>query len=214
MSRSCQRATFSRPTSELRPDDAREPADPLGDDGIPLVRHRRRALLAAAERLLHLADLGAREVPDLEGEGVERRRDDGERREELRMAVALEDLRRRSARARGRSARTRAARARDPSRRRCRPRPRACRRASPRAPARRARVPRASSNAQPASLSPKVVGSAWTPCVRPICSVSRCSSARAVTTAKARSRPARISAPASRICSESAVSTTSEEVRP
>ena len=94
MSRSCQRATFSSPTSEQRPHDAREPADPLGDDGIPLVRHRRRALLAVAERLLHLADLGAREVPDLEREGVERRRDDRERREELRMAVALEDLRR------------------------------------------------------------------------------------------------------------------------
>ena len=94
MSRSCQRATFSRPTSALRPDDARQPADPLGDDGIPLVRHRRRALLAAAERLLHLADLGAREVPDLEGEGVERGGDDRERREELGVAVALEDLRR------------------------------------------------------------------------------------------------------------------------
>jgi hypothetical protein len=37
------------------PDDAREPADALGDDRVPLVRHRRRALLAAAERLLHLA---------------------------------------------------------------------------------------------------------------------------------------------------------------
>ena len=37
---------------------------------------------------------------------------------------------------------------------------------------------RSSSNAQTASLRPKVVGSAWTPCVRPIVSVSRCSSAR------------------------------------
>src|SRR6185437_7209640 len=77
-----------------RTDDAREAADALGDDRVPLVGHRRRALLASAERLLHLADLGAREVPDLEGEGVERGRDDRERREELRMAVALEDLRR------------------------------------------------------------------------------------------------------------------------
>ena len=76
----------------VRPHDAREPADPLGDDGIPLVRHRRRALLAAAERLLYLADLGAGEMPDLEREGVERGRDDRERREELGMAVALEDL--------------------------------------------------------------------------------------------------------------------------
>ncbi len=43
---------------------------------------------------------------------------------------------------------------------------------------------RASSNAQPTSLRPNVVGSACTPCVRPICSVSRCSSARAPTTAE------------------------------
>ena len=44
----------------------REPADSLGDDRIPLVRHRRRALLPAPERLLHLRDLGAREMTDLE----------------------------------------------------------------------------------------------------------------------------------------------------
>ena len=37
---------------------------------------------------------------------------------------------------------------------------------------------RSSSNAQPASFSPNVVGSACTPCVRPIVSVIRCSSAR------------------------------------
>ena len=67
--------------------------------------------------------------------------------------------------------------------------------------ARDASRPRSSSNAQPASFRPKVVGSACTPCVRPICSVARCSSARATTTASARSSPARISAPASRICS-------------
>ena len=75
--------------------DAREPADALGDDGVPLVRHRRRALLPAAERLLHLGDLGAREMPDLERELVERRRDDRERGQQLGVAVALEDLRRR-----------------------------------------------------------------------------------------------------------------------
>ena len=44
---------------------------------------------------------------------------------------------------------------------------------------------RSSSNAQPASLRPKVVGSAWTPWVRPMQSVSRCSRARATTAAKA-----------------------------
>ena len=82
----------------LRPDDAGEPADPLRDNWVPLVRHRGRALLVAAERLLRLADLRAREVPDLEGEGVERRGDDGERSEELGVPVALDDLRRRRGR--------------------------------------------------------------------------------------------------------------------
>ena len=74
--------------------DPREPADPLGDDRVPLVRHRRRALLALAERLLHLSHLGAREVADLGREPVERRRDERERRQELRMPVARDDLRR------------------------------------------------------------------------------------------------------------------------
>jgi len=76
-------------------DDPGEPADPLGDDRVPLVRHRRRALLAAAERLLHLAHLGAREMPDLESEGVERGGDDRQRRQELGVPVALDDLGRR-----------------------------------------------------------------------------------------------------------------------
>ena len=74
MSRSCQSATFSRPTTRVAAHDARQPADPLGHDRVALVRHRRRALLAAAERLLDLAHLGAREVADLEREALERRR--------------------------------------------------------------------------------------------------------------------------------------------
>jgi hypothetical protein len=78
MSRSCQSATFSsrRARARGRRARARRSARRRRDS---LVRHRRRALLAAAERLLHLADLGAREVPDLEGEGVERGGDDRER---------------------------------------------------------------------------------------------------------------------------------------
>ena len=55
---------------------------------------------------------------------------------------------------------------------------------------------RSSSNAQPASLAPKVMGSAWTPCVRPAMTVSRCSSARRITAAWARSTPSRTKAPA------------------
>ena len=46
-------------------DHARQPADALAHDRVPLVRHRARALLPVGERLLHLADLGARQVADL-----------------------------------------------------------------------------------------------------------------------------------------------------
>jgi hypothetical protein len=56
------------------------------------VRHRRRPLLAAAERLLDLANFRPGEVADLERETVERRGEDGERREQLSMPVALQDL--------------------------------------------------------------------------------------------------------------------------
>ena len=54
-----------------RSDDPGEAADPLGDDRIALVRHRRRALLPAAERLLDLAELGTGEVADLGRETIE-----------------------------------------------------------------------------------------------------------------------------------------------
>ena len=52
-------------------DDTRQPADPLGDDRVPLVRHRRRSLLTASEGLLDLAHLRPGEVPDLEREPLE-----------------------------------------------------------------------------------------------------------------------------------------------
>ena len=94
MSRSCQSATFSSPTTRVGAHDARKPADPLGDDRVALVRHRRRPLLAAAERLLHLAHLRAREVPDLVREPVERRREQRECVQHLGVPIALEDLRR------------------------------------------------------------------------------------------------------------------------
>ena len=94
MSRSCQSATFSRPTTDAGADDPREAADPLGDDRVALVRHRRRALLPAAERLLNLAELGAGEVADLGREPVERRRAQREGRQELGVPVPRDDLRR------------------------------------------------------------------------------------------------------------------------
>ena len=195
-------------------DDTREAADPLRDDRVALVRHRRRALLALAERLLHLAHLGAGEVADLGREPVERRGDERERGEELGVPVARDDLRRDRLRLETEAL------AGDPLELRIgrpstsRPRPRAFRSARRRARARRRSRPRSSSNAQPASLSPKVVGSACTPCVRPMQTVSRCSSARATTAACARAIPSRSSAPASRSWRASAVSTTSDEVSP
>ena len=82
------------PDERVGPHDARDPADALGRDRVALVRHRRRALLAAAERLLHLAHLGAGEMPDLGREPVERRGEQRQRREQLGVAVALQDLRR------------------------------------------------------------------------------------------------------------------------
>src|SRR2546423_1334996 len=81
-------------------------------------------------------------------------------------------------------------------------------------PRRRRARPRSASNAQPASFQPNVVGSAWTPCERPIVTVRRCSSARRTTAASAASTPSTTSRPAAWIWSASAVSTTSEEVRP
>ena len=65
-----------------------------------------------------------------------------------------------------------------------------------------------------ASFSPKVIGSACTPCVRPIIGVRRCSSARARMASASASRSFRIRSHASTICSASAVSTTSDDVRP
>ncbi len=71
---------------------AREPAHPLRDDGVPLVRHGAGALLPLGERLLHLPDLGSRQVPDLGRDPIQRGGGDGERRDELRVAIALDHL--------------------------------------------------------------------------------------------------------------------------
>ena len=65
MSRSCQSATFSRPASALPRSTRAQPGDALAEDRVALVRHRRGALLALAERLLDLAHLGALQVADL-----------------------------------------------------------------------------------------------------------------------------------------------------
>ncbi len=77
----------------IAPHHPRQAADPLGDDRVSLVRHRGGPLLAHSEGLLDLAHLGPRQVPDFERKTLERRRDRRKRREELRMAISLDDLR-------------------------------------------------------------------------------------------------------------------------
>ena len=127
------------PDERVGPHDARDPADALGRDRVALVRHRRRALLAAAERLLHLAHLGAGEVADLGREAVERRGEQARARRAAPRAGRAAGSGSSSAPARGRAARRRRARPRARRRRRCRRRPRACRRGGPRSRGRAAR---------------------------------------------------------------------------
>ena len=70
-----------------------EPAEPLGEDGVPLVRHRRGALLARCECLFDLTNLRPGHVADLGGEvldGGARGRDGPE---QLGVAVAGDHLR-------------------------------------------------------------------------------------------------------------------------
>jgi hypothetical protein len=73
---------------------------------------------------------------------------------------------------------------------------------------------RCASIAKPASLIPNVVGSAWTPCVRPTQMVSTCSRARCASASKSPRAPATTISPAAVSWSASAVSSTSLEVRP
>ena len=93
MSRSCQSDDVLEADARIGTDDACKARDPLGGDGVALVRHRRRALLAATERLLDLAHLRARQVADLGREAVERRGVQRERSEDVGVTIALEDLR-------------------------------------------------------------------------------------------------------------------------
>ena len=75
-------------------DDPRQAADALGHDRVALVRHRRRPLLPGAERLCNLVHLCPRQVADLEREALQRGGEERECRQQLGMAVPLDDLRR------------------------------------------------------------------------------------------------------------------------
>ncbi len=72
---------------------AREPGDLLALDRVALVRHRARALLPGAERLLHLAHLGALQVPDLGREPLQPCARERDRPQQLGVPVARHDLR-------------------------------------------------------------------------------------------------------------------------
>ena len=65
-----------------------------------------------------------------------------------------------------------------------------------------------------ASLWPKLVGSAWMPCERPIITVSRCCSASRFTTPSSTSSRSSSRSAAARSCSASPVSSTSDDVIP
>ena len=200
---------------EVAAQHARQAHDLLAADRVALVRHRRRALLPLVERLLDLADLGLLQAADLEGELLERGGGDGERRHQLGVAVALDDLRRHGRRRRGRASRRRRARSTGRGARRCRRRRRSCRpddraRARARRARCRARSPRTRA---PASARGSSARRARRGCGRS----SACGgapSARAFTAARSASSRFRIRSHASRSCSASAVSTTSDEVRP
>jgi hypothetical protein len=189
MSRSCQRATFSLRRQGVAAEHAREAADPLADDRVALVRHRRGALLRAlTEGLLHFAHLGALEVADLGREPLEPSAGERDRRQQRRVAVARDDLGRDRLAVRPSRARTRSSKSGEvgeyvPTA------PEIAPTAAPAKACSRRVALRSASKAKPASLIPNVVGSAWTPWVRPTQSVCACSRARCASGRRVRGRP-------------------------
>ena len=166
------------------------------------------------ERLLDLADLGLLQAADLERELLERRGGDGERRQQLGVAIALDHLRRDRRRLeaepaadvgldRGRQVRERADRARQL----------ADAIAVARARARARRRGRAPRTRAPASGRTSSARRARRACGRSSASGGARRRGRGSRSASA-SRSCRIRSQASRICSACAVSTTSDEVRP
>ena len=129
---------------------------------------------------IDLADLGVLEVPDLGREPLQGAAEDRDRRQQRGVPVALDDL--------GADRVDVEAELGEDLRLDVRPevavRPdrarRSCRSRSRRRPSARRRRSRSTSNAQPASFSPNVIGSAWTLWVRPIISVSASLRARAI----------------------------------
>jgi hypothetical protein len=76
----------------VRPQDAGHPAQALGQDRVPLVRHRRGAFLTTSERLGQFPDFRALGAPDLQSYLLQRRAEDGQGGEDLGVTVALHHL--------------------------------------------------------------------------------------------------------------------------
>ena len=92
MSRSCQSATFSRPTTAAARTTRASPQMRSATFGFRLCGIADEPFMPGCERLLDLAHLGARQVPDLGREPVERGGADRERAEQLRVAIARDHL--------------------------------------------------------------------------------------------------------------------------
>ena len=179
MSRSCQSATFSSAAIALARIEPRQAGDLLAADRVALVRHRRRALLArgrTAPRPRRSRSSAGRESRARTSRATPRT---------IASAVISSAWRSRWMTCDDTGA------AASPSRRhtavldrRIEVREHAdgagdlADRHRPRARARTRARSRATSAYQSASFTPNVIGSACTPCVRPIIGVRRCSSAR------------------------------------
>ena len=197
MSRSCQSATFSSAGQGVAAQHAREAGQALASDRVALVRHRARALLTGARttpppRALPCAADGGTPPPSARCS-----RRPARRWHELGVTVAVHDLRR--DRLRGEAEPLEHARLESgDGAQTCRPRPEIV----PTATCANARSKRSAlrwaSNAKPASLTPNVVGSACTPCVRPTHSVPACPRARAASVLTSSCAPGTITSPTAR----------------
>ena len=212
MSRSCHSATSSTPTWRCRAAPGRGPRCRSHTIGLRLCGIAEEPFWPAANGSLGLAHLGALQVAHLQAKRSRRRRP-AIAAQQCGVAVARRRPGWRRPRARGRA---RPARRLD-SRVDDRVRADRARELAHRTPSNAAAGARAGGAlGHPAQqLEPKVVGSAWTPWVRPIIGVCRCPRLGAGHAAPATvDAPPAISSPASRSCSARAVSTTSDEVRP
>ena len=176
MSRSCHSATFSIAAIALARTRRARPTICSQPIGLRLCGIADEPFWPLRERLFDLADLGLLQAADLERELLERGGGDRQRAHQLGVAIALDHLRRHGVGLeaeplahrlfdRGIEVGKRADGAGD--------HPDADALAGA---ARRARCCAPASAYHSASFRPKVISSAWTPCVRPIIGVWRCSS--------------------------------------